>query len=69
MMIGNGNPAVLFSGAIIIALLSGAIQYGYWKWLSAYRKWQYVLLVVVTCVQTGLLLGLSFILAYSLDLL
>ncbi|MGE5832361.1 MAG: hypothetical protein ACM3X8_05525, partial [Methanomicrobiales archaeon] len=68
LIFGNGSPVILLSGALLIALLCGSLQYAYGKRLSGDRKWQYVLMILVTCVQTGFLLAVASIFIFSFGL-
>jgi hypothetical protein len=48
-----------------IAFIIGLIQWIYMKRLPESRIWQYILIIVVTYIQTGLVLAILFIIAYS----
>jgi hypothetical protein len=58
---GIGNPAMWIPGAVLLALLCGAVQYLYGKRITGDWRWQLGLVVLVTWVQSGLLLAVSFL--------
>ena len=56
---GFANPAIFIMGAVLVALLSGAVQYAYGNRLTGDWRWQLCLIILVTWVQCGLLLAVS----------